>query len=177
MSKQDQIEYLIIRLQRTDAWINSSDTKTSIIFATMGVLLAILLNDRTFTIIEKILNYTLFFRLLNVILVYAAGVYIFLGILFLLKSLTPKLDNSTEITSLHYFGDVSTMSYKRLTSDYKKRNLDEEIMDLLNQIHVNSKICKLKHDNLKTGINHSTTGILLLIVTLICNYLFSSQML
>lgn len=177
MSKQDQIEYLIIRLQRTDAWINSSDTKASIIFATMGVLLAILINDRTFTIIEKILNYALFFRFLNVIFIYVAGVYIFLGILFLLKSLTPKLDNSTGIISLHYFGDVSTMSYKRLISDYEKRNLDEEIMDLLNQIHVNSTICKLKHDNLKTGINHSKTGILLLLITLICNYLFSSQML
>lgn len=173
MSEKEQREYLMIRLQRTDAWINSSDTKTSIILATVGVLLAILLNDRTFTVIENIFSYSIIFRLINIILIYIGVMYIFKGIMFLLKSLTPNLDKESESSSLHYFGDISEITFKRFSSNYKKQGLDEEIMDLLNQIHVNSIICKSKHDNLKAGISHSTIGFQVLFITILGNYLIS----
>lgn len=171
VKKQDVLD----RLDRTLEWIRACDTKTSIVLATMGIIMTIFSTEFFLTKLKLILKYNLneidFSKILYLILVVVfLGLFI-VGIFYLVLELNPSLvskkNNNEDVESTYFFETIAKKELSTLKEEIKQMSYEKEIDDIITQLHINSKICTKKYRYTKVGIFCSlagTSGILSLFI-------------
>lgn len=168
-------------LETVNFWINSVDTKASILLASYGVIISVLLSqpiiDHIIKITKSLFQIRSFSTSIISVFVVFVPVLFFTGIALLVKSLTPRIikknGGSVSIQSISFFAAVSQHktfdSY--LQKVYECQN-DTEFYenDLLTQIYFASRICTRKHVDLRRGIILSATAVFFFIVLLAFGY-------
>ena len=162
---KDDLQYI---LSRNDEWIRGADQKVSIFLAFQGVVLTILLPGLYSWFSEN-------YFILPCETLYLSGlglVLMFFGIIEAAGVIIPRLNNTSPKKSFLYFGDIAGKDL----SEYKKElNLvtNEKFEDeLINQIHMLSKISTRKHRHFKYSIVFFLSGVFFLLAGLIA-YFFS----
>lgn len=161
-------------LDTVNFWIDSCDTKASILLAFIGILLTIIFTSPVFEDIGDVFS-SIFEsnRCTLVCLVIISSILCFLGIISLLAVIVPRViivpqrktsKKTSNASSFMFYGTISQIDY----SSYKKQmsamsNLRDPVMrDLLFQIHSASVICTKKITHLKFGVILFFVGFLLL---------------
>lgn len=162
-------------LENINSWINNSDTKASILLGLIGVFLTMLFSDssffkKIFAILNNALSKITFSDILYLIFIILSIILFLLGVFKLFKVLVPtlKIKINSKRNSILYFGSISE---HQNCKDFKLSVLEIEeedlIDDILNQIYINSTICKNKFDNFTFGFKYSIFGMILFCVLFI----------
>lgn len=175
--QESNLEYGWKILERTDSWINSSDSKVSILIGIVGVVLTIIITS----------EYTNYFgafikaRISDVINgknITSFVFLIFIGIVFCLagmslyhifKACIARIDekkykqDKLMTNSTLFFGTVVNREYKEYFKDFVMQNEDERLNDILSQVYINACIAKQKH-------LHYNNAIKWLLITFLCGF-------
>ena len=84
----------------------------------------------------------------------AIGLYfsLILSAVFLLGTLTARINGKGNKPSLLFFGEISKLSLNDYKSKILNRTEDELIKDILEQIHTNAEICTKKSKYYNFGV-------------------------
>lgn len=141
MNIETKISQAEINLQRKLDWVGRHDSKTSFATGILIGMLGLLASASSKVMIWSFLDYLIFG---------ITALLLSISLFFIYKCQYPKTNSSN--TSLNYFGTIGEMKF----DEFKRRTIqatDEEYLDdLLCQIHINSKILKLKFRYLKTSL-------------------------
>jgi len=171
-------ENLIQTLDRTAAWIENCDTKTSIILGGIGVILGIVLASDYVSKIAAIFKHMIdncgFWTGLHIFLSAVSICGIIVGALFLLRVLIAKTDIqglSDKGISGNSFTFFSSIAKQESIQDYKSKiaacSENDWIDEIVSQIYICSLICDKKFQNYKTGLILSVIGFALFAVMMI----------
>ncbi len=165
-------------LERNIDFINSCDTKTSIVLALVGVLMTIILtNDGLATIYGVICNSIAgktFCDVLYLLAVAASVCKLVFGIWKLISVLVAKVDPITkgrkqdQNPSMIFFGGILSNggidAYRKKFASMK----DTELLDdLISEIYVNAEIATRKYKRYNIGLKCSVLGFAFFIVLLL----------
>lgn len=157
-----------------NSWISNSDTKASIILGLVGVVITIIFSNGSFINTMDELTKNVFSNMnFSDVLYFAftlASLSLFtFGIYRLVRVLIPVLKtNSSFKKSYIYFGYISNHpSFSDFKADINNATEEELQNDILNQIYINSCICKNKFSNFIYGLRYFIIGLILLIIMLI----------
>ncbi|WP_238859610.1 Pycsar system effector family protein [Clostridium sp. YIM B02569] len=165
-------------LDRTIRFVNSCDSKASVVIGVSGVLLTILSSNERVTEIKSIIKLAMgsgiWYGVLYLgILVCAVMVCVF-GIVKLLEVLFPKTNcddlnqEGIELNSHIFFGGIcKNPTYNQYKEKVMNYNEDEYLNDIISQIYLNSIICERKFKNFKVGVVATFLGLLSFLVVLI----------
>jgi hypothetical protein len=148
-------------LKRVHEWIVAADQKVSIFLAFQGVLLTLLFPNIFSWTKNNFYNFS-YYNLLFLI------IGIFLTIYSLYKStsaIIPRVTKDGNKKSIIYFGDIAKFNLKDFKKATKETNNDEYEIELVEQIHISSKIATKKHSQFRDAIFTLFAGIILLIIS------------
>lgn len=162
-------------LDRTIGFINSCDTKASIMLAVLGVILTIIF---TSSILDNIVNMadtiSKSLSLCNWIFIVSSALSAFLfifGVVKLTMVLYAMVSVSGEDSKI-YFLDISKnenyTSYKNKLQRIKSNDL---LDDIANQIYINAVICSKKYERYNKGLKFSLIGLAMLLILYIIGIL------
>lgn len=165
-------------LERNIGFINSCDTKTSIVLTSIGVLLTIILtNDglsAIFQIASSCISGKTFCDVLYVVGFLASVGMLILGIWNLVRVLIAKIEPLNKFKkpsaepSMIFFSGILNVGNKAV---YRNRFLamkDEELLDdLISEIYINSEIAKQKYRHYNLGLKLTAWGFALFILMLL----------
>lgn len=165
-------------LDRTFSWIENCDSKSSIILGAVGVMLTILLSTEIGDLYKKTSVCMSFIDWVFLILVALAFITCIVGIVFLLKALTAKIDIK-EFSKGGVFTDsrlfFSAIARNASFTDYNKKlnETDENIFleDLKSQIYICAAICDTKFRNYNRGMFFSMSGLSALMILTIIRFI------
>ncbi len=167
-SKDDALQ----TLNRNITWINSADSKSSILMAVIGFLYSgsfLLVDQSKLTnIIQNGLWYeklSAFFLSLSAIVM---GVSFIITVLFLILVLLTRTKSVVDKPgkNFFYFGDISNKSYLDFKELVKGVKTSEILEDLISQVYNTSVIASIKYNYLRKSYRS-------LIVTLISTLIYS----
>ena len=158
----DKYELMEKNLERVINWVNNCDQKASILLTLLGVVVTIVCTSDVFdnfyniviapflTYVRTGIGYFSFYRTLIAILSFISILSIALSLIYLLATLSPKIDydklRKTESEMLEksniFFGSIANTKYNDFNLSY-----ESYFEDLRSQVYVNSLICKNKFDN------------------------------
>jgi hypothetical protein len=158
-------------LDRTIGFINSCDSKASVVLGVFGVLLTILFSSDGVTELKKIIKVAIstgiFYGVLYCIILVFTAIGLAFGIVKLLQVLFPKTDcnelkqEDLELNSKIFFGGIlKNSTYRQYKDKMMKCNQDEYLNDIISQIYLNSVICDRKYKNFKIGVIVALVGFL-----------------
>lgn len=160
---------LIERLDRHLGWIQSCDTKASIVLAVIGIFLTIFTSEISINMLKHILsdsiqqiNFSNFLYLLFFVISWVVFIY---GAYCLVRVLIPRLSKDTiayqggNEDSLYYFETIAKSNFRDFKEKLIETNEEEEILDILSQVYINAKICTIKYTYYGKGIKYSFLGI------------------
>lgn len=168
-------------LETINMWINSCDTKTSIIMGFYEVALTIFLSSDCLSYVVNILNkiYELNnnIHIIYIFFIILSALIFIYGNLQLLLVLVPRIILGTKskkrYNSLMFYGSISKIdSYEEYAKKVKNISDENQILnDLLFQIYSASKICSKKFYHQKLGLFFTVLGIGLFIILIIIGIL------
>ena len=178
MESKRSHEELIDILDRTIAWIDNCDSKTSIILGGLGVIASIFLASDYVSEIMEIVRFmtshvntwaviylTLFFGSIAILL---AGCFFLIRVLISVTDTKSYKERGVKEDSLVFFSSISknkTLSvYKKKVQKTDNTQFEE---DVISQIYVCSIICDAKFRNYKTGLLLSIVGFGVFVVIVI----------
>lgn len=171
MLKKIAKEDLYKNLDNVNQWINSCDSKTSIILGLIGILLTIIFTNSSLInnlliIIENNLKNINFCDILYLFFLAGALFTFFYGLGLLISVLIPIIKpGKKNIKSYTFFGSVSQYeTFKEYKEDLLSATEEERNNDLLNQIYQNSIICNKKHCNYTKGVKYLGLGFINVII-------------
>jgi hypothetical protein len=179
MNKDDAIKTLEI----VNMWINSFDTKTSIILTLCTVFISLFLSSEYIGLLKDIVIASLrdvnIFSCLYIIIILISLSFIIFGIGNLVAVIIPrKVSRKKKISSddsLMFYASIaknkSVNEYQKKAEKYTQDNL---FNDILFQIHSCARICNKKHKLQRYGIIFSAIGILILALLLVIGYVVYS---
>ena len=140
-----KIEHLEKALDRIHDWIKSADHKIGVFLAFQGVIIVILFPYfiKKMLVIDYIFLINFIF-LIGIILILWSLYYSVCGII-------PKIKNDNA-KSYTFFGDIAGMKPDDYFELVNKKNEEDYIKELCNQIVVSSNVSKDKHRKLRLGI-------------------------
>lgn len=152
--------------ENINSWINNCDNKASIMLGFIGIIVTILLTNNEFIstfikLINEVIEKKEFVDELYIVLIFIFISLTLYGIFNIFKVIYPSLKSSnTDSKSLLYYDSISKMDL----SDYKNAIFQCEekdyLVDLITQIHTNSRICSKKFLNLKKGLSLTIYGLI-----------------
>lgn len=171
IEKEDALDIL----DRTIGFVNSCDTKASIMLGIFGVFLTILFSGDGVTdvnnIIKTALSFGKFLDILYCIILICTALVFSFGLLKLFQVLFPKIDcddlqqDNLELNSKIFFNGIrKNASYKEYKEKIVNYCEEEYFNDIISQIYLNSIICYQKFKNHKIGIVSATSGLLAFLV-------------
>lgn len=138
MDKKEQLELLFRKIARYDFYINSTNTKASIIIAWNGIIIGTIFLKYN-SIIEQYCKPEWAYYISNILLI-LLSISSILSIFFVFKVVHPFLlsSNSKDGTakSLMFFGDVSEISYNEYAKRESELTYDEALSDSILQAHI-----------------------------------------
>lgn len=157
-----------------NSWISNSDTKASIILGLLGVLMTVIFSNDSFLdtiikLLQNVLSNMNFSDVLYFAFTFASLCLFVLGIYRLIRVLIPILKTNSSLNrSYIFFGYISNHpSFLDFKEDINNATEEELQNDILNQIYINSIICKNKFSNFIYGLKYSVLGLIFLIIMLI----------
>lgn len=157
MIAQDSLELM---LNRVHDWIKAADQKVSIFLAFQGVILTILFSNFSSWEFTNLLTLS---YLEFVLLMLSVILFVF-SISKSISAIIPRLNMNRLKKSLTYFGDIAQMDNNKYSVMLKTASNNIYRSDLIDQIHISSKICTYKHKEFSNAIITFILGIILLLV-------------
>lgn len=165
-------------LERNIGFINSCDTKTSIVLTSIGVLLTIILTNDGLNSIFHIISASLagktFCDILYLVGFCASVGVLLLGIWNLISVLIAKIEPPTKskkpgaYPSMVFFSGILNVGDE---AKYHNRFLamkDEDLLDdLISEIYINAEIAKQKYRHYNLGLKLTVCGFALFIMMLL----------
>lgn len=152
-------------LDTINFWINSCDTKASILLSGIGVVFTLLFTsnilNKVFDVTEKVIDdfsgigaWIGILGILSVLGCIVGAGYI-ISVIVPRQIFKPKETNmkNEDINSLMFYGSIAKMSFSTFCEQINPLcdPNDAVVKDLIFQIHSASKICAIKTKNLKIG--------------------------
>lgn len=165
-SKESSLEYGWKVLERTDSWINSCDSKVSMLIGIVGVILTIFITTDSISkscdfLKERITDVASEKAISSVIiLILIAGALCLAGIslyhifkvsIARINENKYKQENLKHDSNL-FFGTVANRDYKDYHEDFINESADEQLRDIISQVYINSCIAKKKHHHYNKAI-------------------------
>lgn len=163
-------------MDRVIGFVERYFTKTSIILGVWGVVLSIFFEETVSSVViaaftEAIGNIT-FWNVCFLIISFASIVMFIIGISNLCLTLIAKAKNSKKDSKIFY----TDISLNETVEEYKYKleHLTEDDIrnDYINQIYINSKLCKQKNDNYNRGVFCTLIGFGVFVLLLIIKTIF-----
>lgn len=165
-------------LNRTTAWIENCDNKTSIVLTGVGVLIAIILSGDYVKKIKKIIEHMLgnlnFYSVMFMFITTMAVIVCLIGLYFLFRVLVPKTntklykERNIQTDSLIYFYSIAkNKSYSDYKSKLEKCSESSWENDIISQIYICSIICRDKFDYYKKGLKLIVSAFILFSIMMI----------
>ena len=159
-------------LEMTNSWISIMDTKASFLLAYVAVIIGFVFSNGIPHLFQNPESYEESFGfILKVICVASLYALVLLsaGLFFAtLKARTKKTDNRH---SLLFFGEIAKMSLNDYKAKILNRTEEEFIKDVLDQIHMNSTICKRKSQLFNCGVITTIIATLLFVICVLLQLL------
>ena len=158
----DLIDHYWGSINYISSLIKASELKAGLILTFYGILLNFIYTNLK-PIIDTIENATGFYIILGV-----CFISIIVSIYFSIRCFMPRIEDKYD-KNIFFFGDVTTSfgTIKEFSKTFYKISMDEDqLFDQLGQqIFINSKIAKLKFENIKKSLRY------LVIALIIINFL------
>lgn len=177
MTMEKKIDYATKTLERNIGFINSCDTKTSIVLAIFGVLLTIIFTSDVSTEIIHIINTAYSTKcccgVLYLILISASIIVLLIGLKNLICVLIGRIDVKGNNSSYKYDSRIFFSGITKYEDDRKYRNnfskmTEKEYFDeITNQIFINAKIADVKYQKYNWGLKCLVCGFLTFVVVIL----------
>lgn len=169
-------------LDNINMWINSCDTKSSIVLGFYATIITICLSTDFVKVQSEIITDFLkninFWVILYIIAHFGAIFAFVIGIIELLKVIVPRIILKTaseeKFESLLFYGSIAknAPTYEQYCKKIKKYDDEEDIIkDLLFQVHSAAMICNKKFHHQKIGLVLTTISVLIFGVTTVIGIL------
>ncbi|WP_455030808.1 Pycsar system effector family protein [Oribacterium sp.] len=140
-------------LEITNSWIGNLDTKASFLLAYLSVVMGFVVSHGVPVVFSTTPTAPLG-MIYWAKIICAIGLYfsLILSAVFLLGTLTARINGKGNKPSLLFFGEISKQSLNDYKSKILNRTEDELIKDILEQIHTNAEICTKKSKYYNFGV-------------------------
>lgn len=161
-------------LDRNINWISNADNKASILLAFSAVLFAgnAFLNDITNTVNNTEVSVVLRGLIWGIGSVYAISFLLVILYIFCVIKARVKSDTGDSVI---YYGDISRLNMTAYKEQFKSKNDMDILDDVLNQVHVTSRIASKKYTYLNKVIVSVITNIIALTMLTILVQLATSK--
>ncbi len=146
------LHFLHAELNRISDWIKFSDQKTGFISAYYSIFIGFLISQKG-SISQSLLTYDNWELCLYSIIFISVIISLLGGLLFLSKSVFPKLTNSYTDESLFYFKHIANKKFVDYVDDVMTLSEETAKKQILEQIYTNSTIANLKMQNVQKSIS------------------------
>ena len=171
-----KIEIATQTLDRNIGFVTNCDNKTSIVLATFGVLIAIILTNeglnKILNIVKNCVEVKNFCNILYLICFFGSILTILLGFINLGSVLMAKTseyavgkkDTNSKIffTGIKKSGDCRSYSYS-----FNTMSNEDLLNDLISQIYINADIASTKYSRYNRGLRFVVIGFLLFVIFLL----------
>ncbi len=149
-----------------NTWINNIDAKISFALALAGVLIGIIFSAGLPNAWQKVSKVSKLPELnggeiIAAILVFLLYIVSFLTILCFMLAIIARVKNLDNAPSVFFFGSIGKMKLQDYEDKVSKITDQQIIEDLVEQIHMNSKICSKKAQWYNLGVKFLVATILL----------------
>lgn len=145
-------------LLRVHEWIRTADQKASIFLAFQGFVLTLLFES----VSSWIARYLSSAPYMILILVLAGTTLIGFSVYKSISVVLPRLTKDGRKRSITYFGDIARFELSEFRKTLKEIQIDEYENELIDQIHVSSRIAAKKHVEFRDAIFAFFCGAILL---------------
>lgn len=164
-------EEALYTLDRTIGFVNTCDSKSSVILGVFGVMVTILFSGEGINELKLIIKSAITentscgaFYLIFLFIAFSTlciGIYKLLIVLFANTNCGEKNHEGLENDSKIFFGSISkNVNFKQYKEKLLTYSEDDYMNDIISQIYINSVICNKKFENYKNGIKLSIAGFL-----------------
>ena len=163
MTTQNKIDLSEKNISSIHAWIRALDAKIGIFLAFQGIILTLIIPTYLSSFTANIA------RMSNekISIIFLAAGFILFGILSALFGIYPILKLKGYHKSLLFFGAIASYSLGDYKQKIKELTDDEYLNQVVEQVHITSKIANIKHNRLMAAIIYFLIGFFLLIFSYI----------
>ena len=171
-----KIEIATQILDRNIGFVTNCDNKTSIVLATFGVLLAIILTNEglneIFNIVKACIATKTFCSLLYLLCFAGAIFYMVLGMLNIGSVLVAKtseeaIGRKDENSRIFFAGIRKNGNYNTYHQKFCAMSKEDLLNDLIEQIYINADIASIKYATYNRGLRRTIVGFLFFVVLLL----------
>lgn len=180
MTNKEELEYKIEIatqiLDRNIGFVTNCDNKTSIVLASFGVLLAIILTkeglNEIFNIVKTCIevksNCHIFYLICftGAISLFAWGMYN-LGSVLVAKTSEEALGRKDESSRIFFVGIKKNGKYVAYQEKFYAMNKEDYLNDLIEQIYINANIASIKYETYNWGLKCTIIGFILFVTLLL----------
>lgn len=162
-------------LERNIGFVNSCDSKTSIVLTMIGVLLTLILTNDGLTAISHIISHSVFGNTFCDILYFIAwlasvgmlvmGIWNLVSVLIAKTKPSTKNSNPTTSSSMIFFGGILKVGDRTVYHNKFLTMTDQELLDdLIAEIYTNAEIATQKYRRYNQGLKLTVWGFVLFIL-------------
>lgn len=162
-------------LERNIGFINSCDSKTSIVLTMIGVLLTLILTNDGLTAISHIISHSVFGNTFCDILYFIVwlasvgmlvmGIWNLVSVLIAKTKPSTKNSNPTTSSSMIFFGGILKVGDRTVYHNKFLTMTDQELLDdLIAEIYTNAEIATQKYRRYNQGLKLTVWGFVLFIL-------------
>jgi hypothetical protein len=177
---QEELEYKIEiatqTLDRNISFIANCDNKTSIVLATVGALLTIILTNEglneIFNIVKSCIetkNFcNIFFLICFASATFILGIGLFnLGRVLVAKTTEEAIGRKDENSRIFFAGIRKSGDYKTYNQRFYAMSKESLLNDLIEQIYINADIATTKYKTYSVGLRRTVVGFVLFVLLLL----------
>ncbi len=170
-----KIEIATQTLDRNIGFVTNCDNKTSIVLASFGVLLTIILTNEglneIFNIVEACIAAKSFCNVLYLLCLVGAAFVMVLGMFNLGSVLTAKtseeaIGRKDEKSRIFFAGIRKNTDYEIYNQKFLAMDRESLLNDLIEQIYINANIAYTKYASYNRGLRRTAIGFLFFVVLL-----------
>ena len=179
LDKEDlnyKIEIATQTLDRNIGFITNCDNKTSIVLASFGVLLAIILTNeglnKIFNIVKTCIASKTFCNILYLLCLAGAIIVMVLGMFNLGSVLVARTSEEAngrkdENSRIFFVGIRKNGDYKTYNQKFLAMDRESLLNDLIEQIYINADIASTKYASYNLGIRRTAIGFIFFVALLL----------
>lgn len=171
-----KIEIATQTLDRNIGFVTNCDNKTSIVLATFGVLLAIILTNEglneIFNIVKICIEAKSFCHIFYLVC-FTGAIFLLvwgmfnLGSVLVAKTSEEALGRKDESSRIFFAGIIKNGNYVAYKQKFYAMNREDFLNDLIEQIYINANIASIKYATYNRGLRCTIVGFIFFIVLLL----------
>ena len=179
LDKEDlnyKIEIATQTLDRNISFVTNCDNKTSIVLASFGVLLAIILTNeglnKIFNIVKTCIASKTFYNILYLLCLAGAIIVMVLGMFNLGSVLVARTSEEAngrkdENSRIFFVGIRKNGDYKTYNQKFLAMDRESLLNDLIEQIYINADIAYTKYASYNLGLRRTAMGFIFFVTLLL----------